>query len=315
MFYYGSTKQWLTFSSSQITFTVMPSITSSFARSCCTAALLSFSAAQSQAVVVMISASAGNTGVVAAFINANFSNVTEVRQGDYSNIGLAASQDALNGTGAFAGSGPAEVFIMGRTLASASYVGANAKGINALAIPVISLTSYVSRSTGGRLGWHTSAVDTAQLNAGAETTVTAAGSPIVGFAAGAADFHLAPAALNAIAAGSVGFGGGQIVGSVGTGSSIVYWPSGAAPGDPTTAGPAGSPLNAFPAARLLFNLDDTGGGPAAYAGNLTNDGRTALANAIDFVSPLTAVVVVPEPTSTLSLGLAALALLGRRRRS
>jgi hypothetical protein len=238
------------------------------------------------------------------WIQGAFANVTEIRHGDYSSFSASTSQDALAGTGAFAGGGPAEVVIIGRSLSSAAYSGGNADGYNALTIPVVSLTSYVSRDAGNRLGWHTGSASNGPATAGAETTVTPVGTLVTGAFPGAYDFfNSADGSFNG-AASPVGanVGDGLVLATFGTGAiQSAYWLAGAAPGNPTAAGVA-----TFPGPRLLFNIDNDG--PGGDLGPITLEGQDALRNAIAFASPL----VVPEPSSFL-LSFLGLGLLVRRR--
>jgi hypothetical protein len=144
-------------------------------------ALLLAGAASSPAVVIVLSdgQAPGPSGVLESFFNSSFGNVTEIRHANYSLFDSAATRDALNGTGAFAGLGPADVVIIGRTLASADYDEFGAAGYNTLAIPVVSLTSYVVRQDANRLGWHASGATTDKSVVGSETTITAAGALIL----------------------------------------------------------------------------------------------------------------------------------------
>lgn len=273
--------------------------------------LLAVSVAPSSALVVMLSDLAPGDSLLENYINDSFSNVTEIRHGNWANF--AASSDAINGTGSFAGGGPADVVIIGRSLSSGNYGSGAADGYNGLAIPVVSLTSYTVRNIGDRMGWHASSTTTGSLVAGAESTVTAAGAAIFGIGAGAQDLLVASAAaadtFNGLGAtGSVG--DGEILATVGTDLLAVHWDAGDAPGDPAAANVA-----TFGGPRLLFNLDNdpnTGNNGANDIANMSPLGLQALTNSIEFTTPLTA-NAVPEPSTSL-LGLAALGLLARRRR-
>ena len=275
--------------------------------------LLAASAAPSSAIVVMLSdlVDPGNPAHVQNiedYLNNNFSNVTEIRHGDWSNF--AASADARNGTGAFAGGGAADVVIIGRSLSSGGYASGNADGYNGLSIPVVSLTSYTVRTVGNRMGWHSLATSTNKAIAGDETTVTAAGASILGLSAGTHDLLTASAVaadtFNGLGLGTVG--DGDILAIVGGDILAAYWEAGDAPGNPTEAGVA-----TFGGPRLLFNTDNdptTGNDGTNDLANMSPAGLQALTNAIDFATPLTS---IPEPSTGL-LGLIGLGFLFRRRR-
>jgi len=270
-------------------------------------------ATTSSALVVMLSDLAPVGSPLEAFLNANFTNVTQIRHANYALFSGAAAQDALNGTGAFAGMGAADVVIIGRSLGSADYDNFDAAGYNGLSIPVVNLTSYTARQDGNRMGWHASGATGGTSVAGAETTVTAAGAGILGLAAGPHDLvsevSLTDSTFNGLAAGTTAFGGGSILATVGLDTLSVYWPTGSAPGNPTAATVA-----TFAGPRLLFNLDNdpnVGNNGLNDLNNLTAEGRQALIRAIDFATPLTS---IPEPSAAL-LGLGGLAYLARRRRS
>ncbi|MDA7889964.1 PEP-CTERM sorting domain-containing protein [Akkermansiaceae bacterium] len=273
---------------------------------------LVLSAAPSSALVVMISDLVPAGSALEDFITNNFSNVTEIRHADYANSSSAGSLNALNGTGTHAGNGAADVFIIGRSLSSGGYDAGDADGWNSVNIPVVNLTSYTARDAGNRMGWHLNSTSTGTLIAGNETTVTAAGAAILGVAAGTYDFLIAgaPAAdsFNGLAAGQTGFGGGDILATVGGDTLAAFWAAGAAPGG------ANSGVATFPANRLLFNIDNdpnAGNNGINDVNNMSTAGAAALVSAIDFATPLTS---VPEPSTSL-LGLLALGFAaGRRRR-
>lgn len=276
--------------------------------------LLALSAAPSPAIVIVLSdlVPAGPGGSLESFLNSNFTNVTEIRHGNYANFAAAETQDALNGTGAFAGNGPADLVIIGRSLSSGDYDAGDSDGYNALTIPMVNFTSYTARTTGNRLGWHGSAASTDKVTTGVETTVTLAGSAILGLGEGTYDLvevlDNSVGSFNGLAIGTVAFGGGDVLATIGGDTLAAYWDAGDAPGDTVSAG-----VPTFPAPRLLFNLDNdpnAGNDGLNDLNNLTPLGTQALISALDFATPL---VPVPEPSSAF-LGLAGAGLLAFRRR-
>ena len=276
-----------------------------------TLSFLALSAVSSPALVVVISdlSSGSASSTIADFFTDNFINVTEIRHGNFANFSAAASQDALNGTGIYAGGGPADVFVIGRSLGSGEYDSGASDGYNALTIPFINFTSYTARQDGNRLGWHASGATGDKSVAGAETTVTAAGSTIFGVAPGTYDFYAGNPSntFNGLGAGTSAYGDGQILATIGGDTLAAFWAAGDAPGNPTNAGVA-----TFPANRLLFNLDNdpnSGNNGANDFTNLTPAGMEALVSAVAFATPL---VAIPEPSKAM-LSLTGLALLFCRR--
>lgn len=259
------------------------------------------SVASSQALVVVLSDTEAVGSDVENYLNSNFLNIDEIRHGNFANFANAGTQDALNGTGAFAGAGAADIVIIGRTLTSAAYSGGAADGYNTLSIPIVALTTFVTRPTGNRLGWHAGTNSNDQSILGAETTITAAGATIFG-SSGTVDWFDGNTGddFNGLTPpGS--FGGGTILSTIGGDIQSARWEAGDAPGDVTTAGVAN-----FPGDRLLFNLDNDGGTIAT----LTPAGQAALIAALETVG----LQAVPEPSSAL-LGLIGIAgLMVRRRR-
>ncbi|MFP6878074.1 MAG: fibronectin type III domain-containing protein, partial [Roseibacillus sp.] len=256
--------------------------------------VLGLSTAPSSALVIMISDLVpGSGGNIETFLSTNFTNVTEIRHSNWANFNAAGTQDALNGTGTFAGGGAADVVIIGRSLSSGHYDNFDASGYNSLTIPVVSLTSYTVRQNGNRMGWHGSSTTTGQQIGGDESLVTAAGAPILGLGAGTHDLLSAVAAaadnFNGLGAGSTAFGGATILATVGPDTLAAYWAIGTAPGNPGAA-----TVDTFPGPRLLFNTDNdpnSGNNGANDLANMTAAGTQALINAIAFATPL----AVSEP--------------------
>jgi hypothetical protein len=247
----------------------------------------------SQAVVVSIS---GVDPVadqqVIDFISTNFSNVSSVTYGNY-----ADPANIPAGT---------ELLIIGRRVFSGEYGNAaNSSAFLGLSIPIVALTSYVTRPDGDRWAWHDGGVANGGLIAGDETTVTAAGAGVFG-TVGAADWWATSNGagdFNAAGTGSVG--GGEILATMGGNILVAHWDAG-----DLSAGSANVPAAAFGGSRLLFNIPDAdGNGKAAMPD--TAAGQAAFRNAVDAYTPLTA---VPEPSgSALLLGSLGMLALRRRR--
>ncbi len=239
----------------------------------------------SPAITVVVSGT--NNQPVVDFLNANFSNITTLKSGDYSDFinvpALKADVDA------------ADVVIIGRILSSAAYDNATrSAAFNGLTVPLVSLTSYVTRTAGARLSWESGAVNNTTPLTGNETTLTTAGAALFGGTAGqTVDWFDGTANFNAAGTGTVGTG--EILATIGGNILAAHWAAGA-----TSAGGV-----TFAADRLLFNMQDAAGLVLPNA-----SGSQALVTALDAYTPLTA---VPEPSSA-GIALASLGLLAMRRR-
>lgn len=255
------------------------------------------SAVSCQAVNVVISGY--KTSEIEKFLATYYTDANVTAAGNFGNFGSAATAAAL------AAGGGADLVIIGRTLNSADYDNGDADGYNTLDIPLISFTSYVSRSVGDRLGWHTGTANHSHSVLGTETFVTAAGSRFFGMPAGAYDYYESnpEGTFNGLGTGSVG--GGDILATIGGDILAAYWPAGTAPGDPGVADVA-----TFPADRLLFNLDND----PSPDGEFTNQTGLGLEVVVSAVSQIGGLTIVPEPASAF-LGLFGLGVLslGRRR--
>lgn len=217
----------------------------------------------SQAIVVSVSGTeqAGNQPII-DFISNNFQNVTAIHFGNYSNPANLP--------------GDTELLIIGRKLASSDYANAaNSVTFNALTIPVVALTSYVTRTNDGRWGWHNGGASGGGGIAGSETTVTASGAAVFG-AAGTADWWSVTdsgSAFNSAGTGNVGQG--QVLATIGGNILVAHW----------NAGQTNGTGAVFGGDRLLFNIPDTDGVGAAGLPD-TAAGQLALRNALDTYTPL-----------------------------
>lgn len=212
----------------------------------------------------------GNQATV-DFFNNNFSNAT-VTAGNYSDTANASVQASLAG---------ADVLVLCRTTFSGDYGADDEAWYNAnLTIPIISLTSYLTRSS--KFGWESGEEDGSGSTAGNETTVTAAGATIIGTSS-AADWWSGADGFSSAGTGSVG--DGDILATLAGNNLVVGWSA----GDQSAAG------NTFSGNRLLFNLPSDGNSVPD-----TDAGLQALINAVEAYTPL-----VPgtstEPTNTNTL--------------
>lgn len=268
--------------------------------------LLALAATPASALVVMISDLSPAGAPIEDFFTGNFSNVTEIRHGDFANFSNAASQDALNGTGAFAGMGAADVFVIGRSLSSGGYDAGDADGYNGISIPFINFTSYTARQAGDRLGWHNGSAGNTGSRNGAETTLTAAGAALLGSPEGTYDLWTDAATFNGIGT-STEVGTGDILATLGGNILAAHWDIGDAPAN------ANADVATFPGVRLLLNIDNEpnagNNGVNDFTG-LTEGGLSAYVGVIGATTPLEA---IPEP-STGILGLLGIGLMFRRRR-
>ena len=199
-----------------------------------------FAATISFASAANILVSALDTSEIEAFLAANYSDANVTAAGDFSNFNAASTQSALNGV---------DLVIIGRSLSSSAYANGNADGYNGLEIPVLNFTSYTARNAGNRMGWHTGSATNNKSVAGNETTITAAGSNLLGVPAGAYDLFDTNVGgdFNGLGTGTASVGGGNVLATIGGDILAAYWETGAAPGDPAAAG-----VDTFPAPRLLM---------------------------------------------------------------
>ena len=265
---------------------------SSAAKIAAASAILAVASVSSHAIVVSISGvgPANNDQVIIDFLNANFSNITTINYGNYSNpASIPAGTD---------------LFMVGRRVFSGEYDNAvNSAAFNALTIPVVAFTSYVTRPDGARWGWHTGGAVGSSL-VGDETTVTAEGAAVFG-PEGTYDWWgpLSGGGTNFNAVGGGTIGGGTVLATIGGNVLAAHWNAGELSGGGV----------AFGGDRLLFNLPDFDAAGAAEMPN-TLAGQLALIAALDTFTPLTA-NAIPEPSSFAALaGLAGLGFAASRRR-
>ena len=270
--------------------------------------LLAVTATSASAVVVMISDLTPAGSPIEDFFNNNFSNVTEIRHANYANFSDPLSQDALNGTGAFAGLGAADIFVVGRSLSSSHYDAGDADGYNSINIPFINFTSYTAREAGDRLGWHTGSANNVDSRDGDETAVTEAGGALLGVPAGDYDLWTDGVNFNGLGT-STDVGTGDILATINGNILAAHWDAGDAPGNPTNAG-----VDTFPGVRLLVNLDNEPNAGNNGANDFTGLTAAGLDAYVDAIDATTALQQVPEPSAAL-LGFLGLGLIARRKRS
>jgi fibronectin-binding autotransporter adhesin len=196
-------------------------------------------------------------------------------QGNFSDVNITYGNFSDYTTNAAVIEG-ADLFILGRQLASADYANAtNSASFNALTVPVVAFTSYVTRPLDGRWGWHDGDVAAGLSTVGAETTVTAAGATAFGVAEGTVDWLPEPDTFNAAGVGLVG--GGDILATIGGNILAAHWNAGALSGTGAT----------FGSERFLFNASESGAGGITQLP--TAAGQSALINALVAYTPLTAI--------------------------
>jgi hypothetical protein len=257
----------------------------------CVAALLALAfgaASSSHATNIALSGTdlAGNQPII-DFLTANFEDVT-VTHGDFSNpANIPAGTDIL---------------MISRRVTSGAYDNAaNSATFNALTIPVVSFTSFVTRTAGNRWKWESGGT-IGGIVSGDETTITAAGAPLFG-AASPVDWWTTGTSgnnFNALGTGTVGTG--NILATVGGNILVAAWE----PGQQSAGGVT------FTANRLLFNLPDSAFNPPSFAVMPdTTAGNRALIKALE---RYTSLQFVPEPSSLALLGMGVLMAVHRTRR-
>ncbi|MDC0260266.1 hypothetical protein OAK39_01195, partial [Akkermansiaceae bacterium] len=182
--------------------------------------LVAFAATTGCASAANILVSASDTSEIEAFLAANYSDANVTAAGDFSNFNAPGTQSALNGV---------DLVIIGRSLSSTAYASGNADGYNGLNIPVLNFTSYTARNAGNRMGWHTGSATNNKSVAGNETTITPAGSVVLGIPAGAYDFFDTNAGgdFNGLGTGTASVGGGNVLATIGGDILAAYWETGA----------------------------------------------------------------------------------------
>lgn len=266
-------------------------IPSAFKRLAATGLLTAGLVSSSQAVTVTVAGSTnGLNDSIVNFINSNFSNVTSI--------------DTVSGIAP--GDVTADILIIGRRIETGSaYYSSLSAEYNALSIPVVAMTSYVTRTDGTRWSWHDGGATGAGPVTGEETTITLEGAALFGGAAGTSDWWSGDTNFDAAGVGAVG--DGTVLATIGGGNNLVVgWDAGDLPG----AGIGGNPAVAFGGPRLLFNLPETAGSGTAALIPDTAAGTHAFRTSI---AAYTTLIAVPEPSGAAML-LGSLGMLAFRRR-
>ena len=221
----------------------------------------SFSAIGSDTTYVLLSGtSSGNDQSLIDFLENNFN--VYVSYADYSDFSAHSNEIAK-----------ADVLMVGRALSSAAYANyENTTAFNALTVPVVSFTSYVTRPDEGRWGWHDGGVISTNSVEGAETIVTDAGAAVFEVAGGSANDWYAAPPTEFHTAGSGYVGGGEVLASIGGNIIAAHW----------NAGDQAGVLGSFGGERLLFNLSQDGSATIMPSG----EGLEALIKALVAYTPL-----------------------------
>jgi hypothetical protein len=225
--------------------------------------LASFSATAQAIDIVYSGTGQAADQAILSLLESNFNDVN-INYGDFSDYATnSATIEA------------ADLFIVGRRLSSAAYaVPANSMSFDALNVPVVAFTSYVTRPLDGRWGWHDGDVAAGLPTVGDETTVTTAGAGAFGVAAGTYDWFPEPNTFNAAGTGSVG--DGEILATIGGNILAAHWDAGDLSGTGAT----------FGSDRFLFNWTEAG----SVTTLPTAAGQQALINALLTYTPLVPIV-------------------------